>query len=620
MKKKAPPKLVDLKKLHQILYDELKSLQGTAVMGQIQAITQEIPKVLKYALEINKKNETCFAVVQFVDAWRQVAEVLVIYTPLEILSSTEQQVISICLLKHLLKKVIKVQLLPEVSRLLSGAVLLMMGNLKKCYFHDKKFQKICNIESDQHVNILKLYSSSLKEILESLVEWIMISDVIDGELRINLYAALVTFLQLTNLETPHEDIIFNNSIYVSRLDSSRFNSSNKEMQVQFSSDVLSTFGEKLIEVLCHDCIGGQEICKILAMSSFSHLMTLSGSISWIMYMSGRGYLKHIIQSITDSETDLRNMLEPQAESIKPLYLYMAKILLLAKLAGTKLGAELLLEQKLLVCFSNMSVFSFHPEISKAWQRDDALEDFLPPIEQQYLQIWLPTLEICNAILTTLGTENQSAVVQIMNFLLNHLDVIELILRSGSPDLSPMSLKELALVTSVLSRTANNNLINVLENPNIPQNNRAQLYRLQKLMLSLLPKFILSDDVVKRLISHSSHMTSMFQTSERLLYAMQVMADLLSYSRNIVSNHGIEHSGVGVIFYPSLTDPLLNSFNTRRVSNEQEPSLGVIVQQLINTVNYHHQEKVTHDLLMRKLKEIPDMSSVDLRHYVMIRWN
>ncbi|KAJ8957097.1 hypothetical protein NQ318_007312 [Aromia moschata] len=617
LSEKTPPKLIDLKKLHQILYDELKSLQGTAVVGQIQAVTQEIPKVLKYALEINKKNETCYAVVQFVDAWRQVAEVLVIYTPLEILSLTEQQVISICLLKHILRKVVKVQLLPEVSRLLSGAVLLLMDTLKKCYMRNKKLQKISNSVTDKNVDIMKLYYSSLKEILECLVQWTMVSDVVDGELRINLYTALVTFLQMTNLETPHEDIVINNSLYVSRLDSSKFNTSDKEIQLQFSSNVLSTFGEKLTEVLCHDCIGGQEICKILAMSCFSHLMTLSANIDWIMFMSGRGYLKHIIQSILESDTELKNMLEPQTETIKPLYLYMAKVLLLTRLAGNKLGAELLMEQRLLSCFSNMSVFSYHPEISRAWQEDDALEDFLPPVEQRYMQIWLPTLEICNAVLTTLGTENQSAVVQIMYFIYSHLDVIELILRSGSPDLSLTSLKELAQVTSILSRTANNNLVNILENPNIVQNNRAQLYRLQKLMLSLLPKFILSEDTVKRLVSHPSLTATAFQTSERLLYAMQVMANLLCYSRNIIANHGIEHGGVGVIFYPSLSDPLLNTFSTRSFSsaNEQEPSLGVVVQQLISTVSHHHQEKVTHDLLERKLKEIPDMNSADLRLYV-----
>nr|XP_023028038.1 nuclear pore complex protein Nup205 [Leptinotarsa decemlineata] len=613
--KKTVPQLIDLKKLHQILYDELKSLQGTAVMGQIQAITKEIQKVLRYALEINRRAETCSALIQFTDAWRQVAEVLIIFTPTEILSTTEQQIISISLIKQLLTIVVRAQLLPEVSRLLSGAILLLADNLKKCYFRERRLEKISPVDKDETLNVLEMHHSSLKKILENFVQCIMVSDVVDGELRINLYASLVTFLQMANIEKPYEDVMFSNSLFISRLDSSKLSICD-DFKIDFS-DILSNFGEKLIEIICQDCIGGQEVCKILAMSSFSQIIAVSGNANWIIHFSGRGYLKHVIQSIADTESELRNILEPQAESIKALYLYMAKILLLARLAATKIGSELILEQKLFSVFSNMSVFSYHPEISKDWQRDNILEDFLPPIEQQYLQIWLPTLNICNAVLTTLGTENQSAVAQIMYFLLSHLDVVELILRSGSPDLSPMSLRELALLTSVISRTANNNLVNILENPNIVQNNRAHLYRIQKLMLSLLPKFILSEDTVKRLISHTTIDSCSFQTSERLLSAMQVMSNLLSYSRNVVANHGIEHAGVGVIFYPTLIDPLLSNFSSKNFANtnDQETSLGVIVQQLISTVNHYHQEKVTHELLMRKLEEVPDMNSADLKPYI-----
>ncbi|XP_030766141.1 nuclear pore complex protein Nup205 [Sitophilus oryzae] len=615
---KSNLKLIDLKKLHQILYDELKNLQGTAAIGQIQAINQEIPKVLKHALNLNKRTESCSSVIDLVDAWRQLAEVLVSFMPLEVLNPTEQQVLSITLLLGVLGKATKAQLLPEVARLLSGSVLLMIDNIKRYYFREEKFKKV-NLDSDSpSFNVITYYFGSLKQILENLVEWILTSDVIDGELRINLYAALVTFLQLTNVEPSHEDIaVTNNSMYISRLDGSTYNIEETEKHLKFSNDIIVNFGEKLMDVLCHDCIGGQEICKILAMSSYSHLMTMTGNVQFIIYLSGKGYLKHIIQSILDSDKDLRTMLEPGAETIKPMYLYLAKMLLVTRLAGSRMGAEMILEQKLLGVFSNMSVFGYHPEISKVWQGEDVFEDFIPPVEQQYLQIFMPTLDICNAILTTLGTENQSAVVQIMYFLLSNLNVVELILRSGHAELSPTSLKELALLTSVLSRTANNNLINVLENPNIVQSNRAQLFRIQKLMLNLMQKFVLSEDRVKRLLSNNIFEKNSFQTSERLLYAMQTAANLLCYARNIVANHDIEHGGVGVVFYPALTDSKLHTFHGRSIGNvnEQEPNLGVIVQQLISTVGYQHQEKGTFDLLERKIKEVPQMNSVDLKIFI-----
>lgn len=78
---------------------------------------------------------------------------------------------------------------------------------------------------------------------------------------------------------------------------------------------------------------GQDVCKVLAMTSFSHLMMLTGDTSWQTYLSGHGFLKHLIQSIMDSNDELRSILEPGCESAKILYLYVAKVMLLIRLAG-----------------------------------------------------------------------------------------------------------------------------------------------------------------------------------------------------------------------------------------------------------------------------------------------
>lgn len=80
------------------------------------------------------------------------------------------------------------------------------------------------MQEKRRLNVLPYYLGSLKEILNYLVQWIMISDVVDGELRINLYAALVSFLQLTTdveLE-PKDDLSpASSSTYVAILDGSR---------------------------------------------------------------------------------------------------------------------------------------------------------------------------------------------------------------------------------------------------------------------------------------------------------------------------------------------------------------------------------------------------------------
>lgn len=609
-------KLIDLKKLHHKLYEEVRLFQGTAVMAQIQAISQEIPNVMKYALDLNKNKEKYNAVVQFVDAWRQVVEVLMVFTPTEALNIKEMQMVSISLALNVLKKINKMEILPEIGQFLSGAVLLMFFNMKKCHKHEIKQQRVMGCEVT--TSVLQVHVGSLKEILENLIEWIIVANVTDEKLRINLYASLVTLLETSDIEKP-EITRLQNSMYVSRLDSSKSTVGNEEEHLKMSTDVLSKFGERLVEVMCQDCIGGYDVSKMLALSSFSVLVTLSGNVNWVVYMSGRGYLKYIVQSLLDSNEELNKLLEPGQNSIKPLYVYMSKLLFLGRLAGTRMGAELLLEHKIFPCFSNMTVFSYHPEVSKTWRPEDIIDSFVPPPEEIYLQLWLPTLEICNVILTTLGSENQSAVVQIMYFIINHLDVVETVLRSGGPTLSLLFLKELSLLTSVIARTATNDLVNILENPEIVNTDRAQLLKIQKLTLGLLPKFVISEDVVKDLITKPLEGAHTFQTSDRLLHAMQIMSNLLAYSRNVVANHGVEHRGVGVIFQPTLKDPALHTVDFKNVSsssfNEQAPSLGVIVQQLISAVSYHNKEKFTYELLIRKVREIPDMGTADLDEFL-----
>lgn len=78
-----------------------------------------------------------------------------------------------------------------------------------------------------------------------------------------------------------------------------------------------------------------------------------------------------------------------------------------------------------------------------------------------------------------------------------------------------------------------------------------------------------------LITSGNNDKTAFQTSDRLLYAMQIASNLLWYARNIVANNDIEHGEVGVVFYPTLNDPKLHAFQNRTAaySNEQETSLG-----------------------------------------------
>ena len=61
--------LIDLKKMHQILQNELKMVQSTIACGQRRLILKEIESVLLYTVKVNEQRNKRFATVKFVESW-----------------------------------------------------------------------------------------------------------------------------------------------------------------------------------------------------------------------------------------------------------------------------------------------------------------------------------------------------------------------------------------------------------------------------------------------------------------------------------------------------------------------------------------------------------------------
>lgn len=65
-------------------------------------------------------------------------------------------------------------------------------------------------------------------------------------------------------EVPGEDLNNSDSLYMTQLDSSRYRADLTEQHSQClaSLEVIVGFGEGLVDVLCHDCTGGHDVCKV----------------------------------------------------------------------------------------------------------------------------------------------------------------------------------------------------------------------------------------------------------------------------------------------------------------------------------------------------------------------
>uniref|UniRef100_A0A8D8J666 Nuclear pore complex protein Nup205 n=1 Tax=Culex pipiens TaxID=7175 RepID=A0A8D8J666_CULPI len=630
-------KLVDIKRMHDVLKDELNSVQTTIAAGQRAHILAEIESILVYALQVNSQRNLCASTVRFLEAWGQVTEVLFSVTPAMFVSLDVKKGLLVEIVQAVLGKVVPNQTMPELANLASSSVLLLMVNLRHCYSLKNSGQEgvqsaslVAGSFSGQVGGMFspKTNTLSLRYILQNILEWILISGVGSQKLRINLYAALLNYMHIVkgNRDQSEKEqadgggVSPRDEFYVSRLDKSlgkaldgttHGTSDESHAQIEMVIEIFQSFGDKLIDILCHDCTGGHDICKMLALSCIDMLLDMDSLASVIQFISKRGYLAHLIDSLLKSDGRLCRILDKQPENMKALYVYESKLAMLSRIGGSHIGAELLLEEKALSVLAGMKVFDLHPDFQVVTysSHSQPSSSFIPPIDARYRQILFPALNLCDVILSTLGQENHSAVTQIIHFLLSHGDTIEIVLRAGTPFLDLGLLQELAGITSLIARAANQEIYNLIT-PNANQDLRAHLHRLQKLMLTLLPRFTLSEQTLKELnqtiLTHSSER----ERSAHLRYILQIAANLALYARNSISNHAVDHRTISVLFSPQIGESHQGQGETA------SHSLNIVVVQLKHSVEYYNRERLSLESMLRQRNSLPSLSldtNVQIQH-------
>lgn len=413
------------------------------------------------------------------------------------------------------------------------------------------------------------------------------------------------------MDEPKEDF------YVSRLDrtimrrnhESDFDdelNSQKEMAVE----VLQSFGDNLIDVLCHDCTGGHDVVKMLALACIDLLLDIDNMTQFINFISTRGYLAHIIDSLLKTDQKLCRVLDNQPENLKALYVYESKISMLSRFANSYIGAELLLEHRVIGVLSQMKVFDMHPDFQINNFVTSSSNSFIPPVDVRYQQILFPALSLCDVILMTLGPENQSVITQITHFLLSHADVIEVVLRAGTPGMNVGLLKELSAISGLIARVSNQNISDLID-PSGNHDIGAHLYRLQKLMMTLFSRFIVTDMNMRDNQRPGAPQVESEEAAEkrrieRRKLLLQIAVNITLFARNAIANHSVDHRTTKVLFSVGGGDAF-NSTNESVVMIETSPNISVVVSQLKNCVEFYNREKVSYDSMIRQRNTLPGIS-------------
>ncbi|KAI5637337.1 hypothetical protein NE865_09906 [Phthorimaea operculella] len=179
----------------------------------------------------------------------------------------------------------------------------------------------------------------------------------------------------------------------------------------------------------------------------------------------------------------------------------------------------------------MTVLSCHPDIHTGYGQHKDTE-FVPSVANRFRQILVPALALCDALLTTLGTENHSCVIHVTHLLLSHVECIDCVLRAAHPNSPQGLLTELEWITSVIARASNQEVFGLVQTDTALQHSAASLQRVQSLMLALLPRF------------QQPPPAATPDHDDRLYY--KIVCNLLTYARNILARDGSR-----VLFRPSL---------------------------------------------------------------------
>lgn len=131
------------------------------------------------------------------------------------------------------------------------------------------------------------------------------------------------------------------------------------------------------------------------------------------------------------------------------------------------------------------------------------------------------------------------------------------------------------------------------------------------MLALMPRFIVSESAIDEMTKPANLIgdSSDVNLAANIKYFLEVASNLMLYCRNAVANHSVDHRCANILFSPSMNEALQQNERAGGFI-EIAPSLGVVVSQLKNTVDYHNKQKSNYDNLLRK-KTTMSNNSLDL---------
>ncbi|KAF8918329.1 nucleoporin Nup186/Nup192/Nup205 [Mucidula mucida] len=206
--------------------------------------------------------------------------------------------------------------------------------------------------------------------------------------------------------------------------------------------------ERLVTTIARDAIDGSEVWKTVAFNLLTSLCQLSVAEKQYLvltYLVRHGILTNFIHGVGESDLNLQAILKPDPDDLNALYVYESKMSLFIRIAHSRAGAERLLDANIISVLGRCDYLDARPEGDQDFMDQDT---FLPSAVQRYHQLFMPAVELVNAIVATLGSKHASATNQALDFLSKHSPTIVILLKNETEDLSLSLLEEIHLLISL----------------------------------------------------------------------------------------------------------------------------------------------------------------------------
>ncbi|KAG8189490.1 hypothetical protein JTE90_018142 [Oedothorax gibbosus] len=611
------PRLVDVEELHARLSEATLALHG-----QRPIMVQEISKVLEYAVSCNEGRELVYAKRLLFDAWRQVTEVLLIACPLEMLGIERKDQMVLEVSQELLSKIMLPEVLPELMPPASGVILTLMSTLRhsmiasflKPVTHSLPTSTSFETQRQEGTMIPLTHHSSLLAVLKAVVDCLLKTGTGFQRVRANFYSAFLNLLCI--VQKPY-DIQGAQSQGVASMILDQ-ESEAKKLRTEYMEVILG-FGEVIMEIICRDACSGHDITKMLSLAVLDVAVSLDSQQQWLAFLDSKGYLRHILDSLSKDDEELQNLFNRNSNSFRIFYVFESKMALLTRISCSTKGALDLLRNGAIHKLAECRALDLRPDLPNEFKQESS-NWMIPDLLKCYRQMFMAIMKLILSITMTLGSDHREATLQLLEFVVCNGELFSHVIRDPSNLYTIEALEELSVISAVLSRASFDDP-NTLSSDTFLSEQRGHLLLLRQHMLMLIPRLMAVEGHGACSGGNSSNPEELARMK---MSRLQIASHVLGSCCSIITKSGIDMQNSAILFGPYIAEAsTADSFNIAPASFQKRmplsigrsPDLGLLITLLYRSASDLQTSIDEKKVLAGRLQSLATLTSDELSEYL-----